>query len=308
MKEDGTAQSSVAKEVRSLLEQGGKLEETNQKLSYAAYKQALELATQQKDSALLADSHAGCARMLWKLSESYAAHKQFRLALELYIELGNFYGIARCYAGLGIISSNAEDYQAGLEFFEKALVAARKAQRHGFAAVLVANVGNVYFRLGRYNDAEDCFKQALKYHEEKENLDEIALTLNGLAGVYVYTRKYEEGLELLHRALVIDKALGRNHGMVLGLFNIGNTYRKQGKLNEALKQQLKALDAAQRIKAQTLVYQIHQELSVVYDELGEEEKSAKHLTLFMESEEEQANWVLKRENQKLQQFGLGDRD
>jgi len=211
--------------------------------------------------------------------------------------------MATSYSGLGIISSISEDYPTALDFFEQALSASRKAEHHSFTAVLIANIGNVYFLLGRYEGAMECYTRAFKYHEEHDNFVEIAIMLSGMASVHIVRQDYDEGLKLLHRALAIDKKVGRTQGVLMCIYNIGETYRKQGKTKESLKKLLEALTFAEKMNARAVIYKIHEQLSGLYTELDEPEKSAHHLQLFMEAEEEQNKWMVKKENEKLQKFG-----
>jgi tetratricopeptide (TPR) repeat protein len=280
-----------------------RLESSDYLKSCAAFEEALGLAIQLKNQLKEAQCHEGMARMLWKLSDNSKAHKRYRVALGIYIQLGDQYGMATSYSGLGIISSLSEDYSTSLDFFEQALSASRKAEHHSFTAVLIANIGNVYFLLGRYEGAMECYKRALKYHEVHDNFVEIAIMLIGMASVHIFTREYNEGLKLLHRALVIDRKAGRTQGVLMCVYNIGETYRKQGKTTESLKKLLEALKFAEKMNARATIYKIHEQLSGLYTELDESEKSAHHLQLFMEAEEEQHKWVVKKENEKLQKFG-----
>lgn len=298
---------SDAERLKAQITAAKQLEVVDYQKSCAAFERALGLAAKLNNKLAEAQCQEGMARMLWKMSDSAKAHRRYRVALAIHTELGNYYGMATSYSGLGIISSISEEYATALEFFEQALSASRKAEHHSFTAVLTANVGNVYFALGRYDDAMQCFQQALDYHNENDNFEQIAIMLTGMAGVYVYTHRYDEGLDLLHRALAMDKKVGRTHGVLMCMYNIGETYRKQGKGKKAVKQQLEVLKLAEKMGSDSMGYKIHEQLSGLYEELDEPEKSAHHLQLFMQAEQEQNKWMVKKENEKLQQFGVADR-
>jgi tetratricopeptide (TPR) repeat protein len=271
--------------------------------SSIAFDASLALALKLNNRAAEAECQEGKARMLWKMSDNPKAHKHYSMALEIHTELGNYYGMATCYGGLGMISSMSEEHSAALEFFELALSASRRAEHDSYTAVVVANIGNVYFALGRYDDAMACFERALDYHQKQHNLKEVAVMLNGIAGVYVYTERFEEGLELLHKALANDKKVGNTLGVITAMYNIGETLRKQGKLKEAVAQQLQTLKLAKKTNYQLMIYQGHEHLSVLYDLLEEPEKATHHLQLLMQAERDEKKWQVKKANEKLQRFG-----
>ncbi len=273
--------------------------------SCIAFDASLALALKLNNRAAEAKCQEGMARMLWKMADNPKAHKRYRIALEIHTELGNYYGMATCYGGLGIISSMSEEHTAALEFFELALTASRRAEHDSYTAVVVANIGNVYFALGRYDDAMACFERALDYHQKQHNLKESAVMLNGIAGVYVYTERFDEGLELLYKALANDKVVGNTLGVITAMYNIGETLRKQGKLKEAVAQQLRTLKLAKKTNYRLMIYQGHEHLSVLYDLLNEPEKATHHLQLFMEAERDEKKWTVKKANEKLQQYGSG---
>lgn len=267
-----------------------------------AFEQALHLATLQHNKAAQATCHEGMARMLWKLSDNPKAHTRYQLGLELYAELGDLYGVARCYSGLGIISAIALEYQTAIEYFEKALLAARKCKQDSFVAVLTGNIGNVYFETGKHQEAMVYFTHALKYHRQHGNDTLEAQMLNGMAGVHAETGQYEKALALLHQSLKVDRELGRSEGIASSMQNIGIVLLKQGKLEQALEQQLATLAFAQQLGYKSVAYGVHLQLSLIYEQLNVPEKASEHLKAHLQGEEEQSHKEVKKQNDKLAQF------
>lgn len=84
-------------------------------------------------------------------------------------------------------------------------------------ATVLADLGMLYWRLGRYPLSEDCLRRALvlRKMELGENHPSVGEALSDLAGVYRYRGQYEEAHSLLVKALQIQEtALGTEHPSV----------------------------------------------------------------------------------------------
>lgn len=100
--------------------------------------------------------------------------------------------------------------------------------------MILTNLGNIYFKLGYYYEANHSYKLVL---EELTVDDEIiATTYNNLARVYQAQGDYERALEFYSRALIIyKKVLGKEHRDIATTYNnIAGVYQVQGYYIKAL--------------------------------------------------------------------------
>src|SRR5262249_61732996 len=104
---------------------------------------------------------------------------------------------------------------------------------HPDFAVALNKLGFVYWKQGKYSEAEGLYKRALAIRHA--NHRDVAWTLNDLALVYRAQGKYAEAEGLFKRALSIrEKALGANHRDVgQTLHNLALVYADQGKNGKA---------------------------------------------------------------------------
>ncbi|MBL4587526.1 MAG: tetratricopeptide repeat protein [Flavobacteriales bacterium] len=262
---------------------------------------AIGLATQLNAPASLAKAHGHAAAALWKLAEYAQSMEHYDKALDKYLALGDMHGVAKCYIGKGIICGSLDEYRTSLEYFEHGLVASKKAARPLLSATIVGNIGNVYFQIGRYKDALDCFERGLEFYNEKEHPDEVAHMLGGMAGVYVYQGDLNKGLEYVKRTLSLHRKGVRPHGEAVALLNLGMTLRKMGRKEKAKLQLLEALAFTRSSKLKSVEFDIHQNLSQVYTELGRADESSKHLNLYLEMEKEEKQAALKRKTEQDRQ-------
>src|SRR5215475_10689847 len=111
------------------------------------------------------------------------------------------------------------------------LVKARFGAGHPDYAVALNKLGIVYWKQGKYSEAEGLHKRALAIREKAlgANHRDVGQTLHNLALVYADQRKYGGAEERYKRALAVrEQALGGSHPDVgQTLNNLGNVYRDQ---------------------------------------------------------------------------------
>src|SRR5262249_48365774 len=95
-----------------------------------------------------------------------------------------------------------------------ATASAQQGKDDRAAAQALHNKAIAHWKQGKYSDAEDLYKRALKIRERAlgPHHPDVAHTINNLANVYRVQGKYGEAEGLYKRALAIrEKALGANH-------------------------------------------------------------------------------------------------
>lgn len=286
-----------------LLAKADKLEESNLEELLVIYNEVIDLAKQVDYRSALAEGYHGKAQVLWKLAEPVKAHTYYEKSLSIHTALGSHYGISKCYCGMGIIAAINAEFAVALEHFEKAISGAKKAENERFSHVLISNVGNVYFNMGRYADALACFKTAENYYQKTEDNNQLAHVYSGMAGVLVFQGNPAQGLAYLKRSLVLHSASKNTFGVATILSNMGRTLQKQGKLKEAEQQFFKALEYARNKKLRSLEYDVNKHLSALYSEMDLPEKSAHHLAVFMEGEQDMKKEMLRKKNEQFRRFG-----
>ena len=142
---------------------------------------------------------------------------------------------------LGIINqtlgnlNEAEDYLLGsLVILEDQL-----SPDHSDVAVVMTNLGNVYFELQRPEESEKYHLQALQIRKNAfgENDPTVAQSVYNLAVLYENEQKYEQAADLYRQAInTWSQTLGPTHPYVgNALNNLANIYSIQGKHKKAAK-------------------------------------------------------------------------
>lgn len=263
---------------------------------------ALELSRIMLEKESEAKAHEAIAGCLWKLTDYAVSMEHYEQALDIYLSKANLYRASKCYCGMGIIHGINEDYQLALECFEEGLLAAKKADQLNFAATITGNIGHVYLKVGRYEDAMDCYRFSKDFQEENGFKQGAADMLLGMAGVAVLQGDYDKGLELARRALEAFKAVKHERGISVGIMNVGEAQRRMGQLEEAKQTFLKALNYARSINLLMVESEVLKKLSQVCTELKDHEGSSKYLELYLASESEEKKEALRKRTEQSDRF------
>jgi DNA-binding SARP family transcriptional activator/tetratricopeptide (TPR) repeat protein len=197
-----------------------------------------------------------------------------------------------------------------------ALGAARRARDRAAEVLVLGDLGNAYWFLGRDDDASACFRRSLAACQELGDRAGLARNLNGLAVVGIRGRRYDEALVWLQESVAVRRQLGDREGLsttltnlgivhqrqgryddavacleeamsiceqfgdtrswALDLHSLGNVYELQGRYDEALASQRTCLDTARELRYDWLEAKILGSLGVVCERLGRPDESLAH--------------------------------
>ncbi|AFZ59683.1 tetratricopeptide repeat protein [Anabaena cylindrica FACHB-243] len=96
------------------------------------------------------------------------------------------------------------------------------------------NIGQIYFGLGKYEQALSLYQQALNIYKENNYKSGIAVTLNNMGRIYQNQGKYDQAIELNQQALVNYREVGDRTGEGVTISNLGQIYQKQNQNEKAL--------------------------------------------------------------------------
>ena len=142
--------------------------------------------------------------------------------------------------------------------------------------------GQVYNRLGEYNQAKELHEKALMIYKKifGEDHAHVATSYNNLASVYNSLGEYNQAKELHEKALTIRKKIfGEDHADVATSYNdLAIVYNSLGENSQAKKRHEKALMINKKIFGEdhANVATSYNNLALVYSHLGEY-KQAKEL-------------------------------
>lgn len=136
--------------------------------------------------------------------------KSYHAAYDVYIAVGDKRGESMALQGLAVIYSDAEDYKHAIDYYKLA------AQAYSGDPILeitrAADLGVAFKRLGRYQEAIESFKNALKVRVDSTVMRAEVLT--NLASVYVQLKNRSAAEQAADKALAL---LGNVHDNAWGV-------------------------------------------------------------------------------------------
>ncbi len=169
------------------------------------------------------------------------ARFHFENALAAQEAIDDLFGCARSHNNLGYLAQLQSDYERAVSHYEQAEELARKVQTKYVLSGVLLNLAYAYFRLDRYDEAEQTCSDAEALCEEMGERDGTAKVYDTL-GVIAYNRgDYARARGCYQRALELHRELG-------GSYEEGNTLAMLAEVHTALGQPAEARAIGERAR------------------------------------------------------------
>ena len=162
-------------------------------------------------------------------------------ALRAAREHGDRYGEGTALHNLGRIWWRWSRSDDALHHFRQALAIRRQVGDRVGEADTLSNIGNVYWRLGRNDEALDWYRRALVVHREVGDRAGQAVALGNVGVAQERLGRYTDALDHYGQALAIHREIGNRPGEGRSLDASGNVYWRLGRNDEALDHYRQAL-------------------------------------------------------------------
>lgn len=179
--------------------------------------------------------------------------------------------VASIYTNIGIVYWNLEQYQKAEEYQRRGLELRKKAKSSNIAmAHSLNNLGLVLEGQGKGKEALEYYLQALALNRAAGNQRGMAAALNNIAGVYQKTLKnYPRALGYFRQTITLYEAVGNEWGVANAHLNIGSTYVDMKQYGKARPYLDKALEKAEKLQDQLLLYKIYANFFDIHEAAGD---------------------------------------
>lgn len=154
-------------------------------------------------------------------------------------------------------ASDAEGYA------QQAVTIAQQKKLENLAASGLLELGNSYSSKQDYEKAEHYFNQAIELARSNKGRFGEALGMMNLAGVYIYTLRIDQGLQLAQQALNFFQQGNYPSSVTLCLTQMTRGYRRKGDYEGALKTANQKLEFARKDGAQPEIANAYREIAAV---------------------------------------------
>ena len=218
------------------------------------YDEALDYAQQSLALYEQVENRDGVGKVLNTIGITYQnssdlarALESFSAARDIYEGLDNPVRLATSHNNVGGVHDSVGNYESALEAYLKALQIYEENGQEEYAAMVQYNIGSIHYHLGLqfqdFTDALRYFEQSQRILERLESDYSLALTLNGLASVYIAQEEYDQARQALTQASDIFEKIGELRLKATTLLEIGIVDEKQKKYATALRRYQQAAQA-----------------------------------------------------------------
>jgi len=234
-------------------------------LEYVA--QALQMATNEKDSIEM-------AHLYNYLGDSYFDKKSFSIALDNYFKSYKIYqrnddsiNIAYSYVDIGAIYFEQNLSSIALNYFDKAkLIFEQKKDKRGLSFVL-DKIGFVSLRQGADNEALKYFIDSHFYRKSLKDTLLTAISNKSIAEVYLQKEEFEKAISFLQVASESFKAIKNPLNIAETDYKIGDIYIYNNDYSKAVEYYNISLSNYMIFDKQYEICMIYNKLSNAYFEL-----------------------------------------
>lgn len=176
-------------------------------------------------------------------------------------------------AGAGPAAALPSEVQAKLDKLQADLKTALAASNAWAEAKTLNGIGDLYFGVSAYPQAQAAYSQALTLARMARNAEQEAAALNGTGDCYRTLSQNDKALEAYQQALEVATASGDVRGQAAALNGIGWVNANLGQFQKSLEFHSRALTLARQAKDRELEATILRRTGIVDSALGEQQKA-----------------------------------
>ncbi len=197
------------------------------------YEEALEVARAGLSLAERLGDTSAQARLLARMGFAHYFQGEYEAAMErlqqaLALEQEETAARGEVLSVLSYANFLVADYERALEYRRQALHIRRRLGRLARVAEDLTDMGILYTRLNRLEEAEHYLQEALALSRRIGSRPAESYALNNLGNLHYVRREYHTALDYYRRSLVLQRATGSRRGESSALSNMGMAYLALG--------------------------------------------------------------------------------
>jgi len=230
---------------------------------------ALEMSLAEKDLFRQAKALYLIADGYRQKGENVKAFNYFVEAENIFKQISNREGLAKCSNSIGKICRVLGNYPESLEYHLNALnIYEESGDKKGIATSLV-NAGVVYRNLGKKEIALENYLRALDISNETGDLVNTVNALLSIGNIYWYDNDNAMALSYYEKALNVTRKDGYNGEHPGGILNnIGNVHRSLSNTDKAIDYYKQALTISNNIGDKNQISVTLKNIGIAYKETG----------------------------------------
>lgn len=158
------------------------------------------------------------------------------------------WGKALSYFNLGLFHNVSGDFRTSAKFDDLALNIYFQLRDSIGMAKCYNNLGLNYFNFGKYDEAYFYYTQSYNLSFAKKDSTRMAVALHNMAGVFKELGQYDRALDYLHHTQKISDAVKDYEGKAYNYDEIGDIYLRRGMYDSAISSLRTSLEVSRNLK------------------------------------------------------------
>lgn len=207
---------------------------------------ALNISKEKKMLRGQAYAHLKIADIAYRRTGPESLFYHDSIALKIATQLKDSFLIALANYQLGQYYLEEEKYSEAHQHFKKALNSKFEKDQSSYTAVVYNDIGYTYGAQGQLDKQADWYLKAVRVYEKNKDPGGLAQTVSNLSTLYNQLGKNKEALLYAREAMAIREKIGDINGLSISCNNISQLYLAVDSLDEAIKYQQLGMKYAEK--------------------------------------------------------------
>ncbi len=209
----------------------------------------------------------------YQANQLEAALQSFQKALIIYRDIKNREFESLALFGLGMVHDRLQDYPKAIDYYKQSLAISREIKVSEFVADALLNQGHQQYQTSQFIAALQSWEQALQIYREIKDRNGEGNALGNLGVAYNSLGDYPKAIDYQQQSLKIARKIKDRKGEGKSLGNLSNTYYFLGDYPKAINYSQQSLKIAQEIQDRLTESRVLGTLGNTYYSLGDYPKA-----------------------------------
>lgn len=189
----------------------------------------------------------------------------YNRAYTIYKKAAHYQGIANSYLNIGCLFSRLKKYEEAATYLQKALDESLSNNAGASLGSIYNNLGVVADIRGKKQDALGFYSKALSIQESQGNKAGMAVIYHNMAMIHNGLSQFNQAISCINKSLELKKETGNREGIANAYSLMAEVLMNMNRVNEAEKYILMALEIASAGHYLVVEAAAHKQLAEIYN-------------------------------------------
>ncbi len=239
--------------------------------------QTLELARELGQDALTGMAYYHLGHLLMLRGQYDAANSHLQYAAVFFDAVNDKLGMAQVFGDLGNLYFRQGKYQDAKLYFIRSIQLLQQADPTRVAPHTVANLGLTYMNLGKYDEGIRWLSSYLEKYQQLGDRQGMAILHVNLGIIFSEKGDYDQAAVHLQKGLALSQELGNKQLTAIAIGHLGTVYMRRGDFDLAMEYYLSDLRICEELGDQQGISIATGLIGELYSLRGEWEKALEYL-------------------------------